>query len=219
MTTPSQQNFLSKFLIENNIKNILDIGANVGLFSNVCRSVISDANIYMVEANPECEKFLETMGNKYYIAALSDTNKEITFYINKNNPVCTGASYYKEKGSAYIDAKEIKMKTDLLDNILFEENIIFDLIKIDVQGSELDVICGGKKTISQSSFVLCECPYTENDSIPEYNTGGCDFEQIIKLMKEYGFLNYKIIEELKVAHNDENWNCGDIVALDVLFYK
>jgi len=143
MTTPTQQNFLSKLLLNNNIKNILDIGANVGAFSNLCKSIVQDSTIYMVEANPQCEQSLKNTGNKYYIAALSDENKEVTFYINANNPVCTGASYYKENGVAYIGANEIKLNTVLLDELLSNENIVFDFVKIDVQGSELDVIRGG----------------------------------------------------------------------------
>lgn len=219
MTTPTQQNFLRDLLINNKIKNILDIGANVGSFSNICKSIVPDSTIYMIEANPECEQFLKNTGNKYYISALGDKKKEVTFYINKNNPVCTGASYYKENGVAYIDANEIKLKTVLLDELLFDEDIVFDFVKIDVQGSELDVIRGGKKVISNSSFILCECPYTENESVLEYNNGGCNFNQIVNELKMYGFENYKIIEELRVQSTCNNWNTGTLVAIDVLFYK
>lgn len=219
MTTPTQQNFLSELLVNNNIKNILDIGSNVGAFSNLCKSIVNDSTIYMIEANPQCEQFLKNIGNKYYIAALSDKNKEVTFYINPNNPVCTGASYYKENGIAYIEANEIKLNTVLLDELLSDENIVFDFIKIDVQGSELDVIRGGKKFISEASFVLCECPYTEDESVLEYNSGGCNFEQIVDEMKDLGFFNYKIIEELRVQSTCNNWKSGTLVAIDVLFSK
>jgi len=131
VTTETQQHFLNKLLLNNNIKNILDIGANVGTFSNLCKSIVQDSTIYMIEANPQCEQFLKNIGNKYYIAALSDENKEVTFYININNPVCTGASYYKENGLAYIGANEIKLKTFLLDELLSDEDIAFDFIKVD----------------------------------------------------------------------------------------
>ena len=219
MTTETQQHFLNKLLLNNNIKNILDIGANVGTFSNLCKSIVQDSTIYMIEANPQCEQFLKNIGNKYYIAALSDENKEVTFYININNPVCTGASYYKENGLAYIGANEIKLKTSLLDELLSDEDIVFDFIKVDVQGSELDVIRGGKKIISEASFVLCECPYTEIDSTLEYNSGGCNFKQIVDEMKKCGFLKYEIVEELRVQSTCSNWQTGTLVAIDVLFYK
>lgn len=219
MTTPTQQGFLRDLLLNNKIKNILDIGANVGAFSSECMRIVPDSLIYMIEANPECEQFLKNIGNKYYIAALGEIEKEVTFYINKNNPVCTGASYYKENGVAYIDANEVKLKTVLLDELLANESVSFDFIKIDVQGAELDVIKGGKKTISNSSFILCECPYTENQSVLEYNSGGCNFEQIVDELKMYGFQNYKIIEELRVQSTCNNWKTGTLVAIDVLFYK
>lgn len=219
MTTPTQQNFLSNLLLRNNIKNILDIGANVGAFSNLCRSIVQDSTIYMIEANPQCEPFLKNTGNKYYIAALSDENKEVTFYINANNSVCTGASYYKENGVAYIGANEIKLNTFLLDELLSSEDIVFDFVKIDVQGSELDVIRGGKEIISKSSFVLCECPYTENDSVLEYNSGGCNFKEIVDEMKRCGFSKYEVVEELRVQSTCSNWQTGTLVAIDVLFYK
>ena len=78
---------------------------------------------------------------------------------------------------------------------------------------------GGKTIISKASFILCECPYTENESILEYNSGGCNFKQIVDEMKKYGFAKYEIIEELRVQSTCSNWNTGTLVALDVLFYK
>ena len=46
------------------------------------------------------------------------------------------------------------MKTNTLDNILASKNYPVSLIKIDVQGHELDVLKSGKKTITKHKPVI-----------------------------------------------------------------
>lgn len=219
MTTPSQSNFISDLLKNNNIKTILDIGANVGNFSRMCKNISPDVDIVMIEGNPNCEHNLRNTGIKYYIALLSDQEKEVTFYVNKSNPVCTGASYYKEITDSYTDANQIKINTVSLDSLLSDININFDLVKIDVQGAELDVIRGGKEIISKSSFVFCECPYIETPDTLKYNENSCTLNEIIDELKTLGFSNYEEVENLCVYDNAIHWESGTIVAKDVLFYK
>lgn len=220
MTTPNQNNFMSNFLRHNNIKNILDIGANCGHFSSMCKSIIPDCNIIMIEGNNNCEDHLRNMGIKYYMSLLSDSERDVTLYLNRNNPVCTGTSYYKEILYHYDDAIEQVVKTTTLDNLLKNESIIFDFVKIDTQGSEYDIIKGGEKTIRNASYVFCECPYVENPDIPHYNKDSPDLNKIKELLYSYGFTNHMVVEDLIVQQVEGTpYKTPSIVAKDVLFSK
>ena len=51
------------------------------------------------------------------------------------------------------EVREIKVKVDLLDNVV-PQGIHIDFIKIDVEGAELSVLRGGRKLIKTSQPIL-----------------------------------------------------------------
>ena len=57
----------------------------------------------------------------------------------------------------------------------------FDLIKIDVQGAELDILKGGVKTIVDCDFILVEL------SINKYNDGAPSADEVIVFLSNLGF--------------------------------
>jgi hypothetical protein len=63
-----------------------------------------------------------------------------------------------------------------------------DFIKIDTQGSELNILKGGRKTLKNTEFVMLE---TQN---LEYNNGAPFTEDVIITMKDYGFRLFDILE-------------------------
>ena len=178
--------------------NILDIGANDGFWykSNKSRFILS--KFTLIEANPYNESFLKELGVEYYIQCLSDKEKEVDFYTTKTSPTSTGASYYREN-TEYFSNEEIqiiKMKTKRLDD-LFPDRY-FDIIKIDVQGSEIDIINGGRKIFQNSSKVYIEIPV---DGV-EYNLGAPKREEYFNTMKELGFTKFSLIEKISNVHED-----------------
>jgi hypothetical protein len=64
---------------------------------------------------------------------------------------------------------------------LFKDNTTFDLVKLDTQGSELDILKGGKNLISRAKVVILEV------SLIEYNEGAPTVEETIDYMNEIGF--------------------------------
>ena len=148
------------------------------------------------------------------IALLSDKNKEVTFYLNPNNVKCTGSSYYKEVTRHYKECIEVKKRTVKLDDIFKETCTIYDIIKIDTQGSELDIIKGGIKCIKSASYVILEL------SKKEYNEGSPLFEEVVMFMNKNGFNEYDVIEEHIWNDSNENiFEIGEIFQVDVIFKK
>ena len=163
----------------------------------------------MVEANRNCEPYLRLLSKPYEIVALSDREGTTDLYVEKINPIGTGASMYKENTDWYGEGKyEIQtVKTATLDSRNYFNGEPIDFIKIDVQGAELDILNGGEKTIKNTQFVLAEV------SLVEYNQGAPLIENVVDKMKEYGFHIVDIVE----YHSFPQLYNGIIFQLDIFF--
>ena len=163
-------------------KSILDIGANVGQFYNEIKTIFPNSYYYLIEGNDSCEVVLETLNVDYSICLLSDSEKEVDFYIRTNEPRCTGNSIYRENTSFYDDDQItiLKKQTKTLSSVL--NNQTFDLIKIDVQGSEIDIINGGIDIVKKSKGVLMEI------SLMNYNQNAPVKEFVYEYMTNLGFI-------------------------------
>jgi len=166
-------------------KTCVDIGCNVGDWTEMFQSVFPACNIKSIEANPACGKELKKRNLNYQIALLGSNDRDyVNFFIEKNDFLSGGASIYLEKTHYYNDYYTVQLPTETLDSLGDE----FDFIKMDVQGSELDVLLGGTETVKKSEFVLIEA------SVIEYNQGAPLSNVIIEYMDSIGFLIYDIFE-------------------------
>ena len=171
---------------------ILDIGANVGQFHKECKATFNDSYIFSIEASAECESSLKQITENYYIGLLAKDNTDYTFYSRKNDPTCTGNSMYKELTQFYSDDQLdiIKKKGIKLDD-LFESDSEFDLIKIDTQGSELDIIEGGLNLCNKAKGILLEV------SLTQYNENAPLYDDVINYMTSHGFIKTEILDEAR----------------------
>lgn len=183
---------------------ILDVGASTGWFYDLAKTEFPDAYFYLIEANPLCEDILKTKQVDYYIGPVSDHVKTVSFYTNTDDPLTTGGSVYRENTPHFADHKLLvnEYQTTTLD-ILFTDKY-FDLIKMDVQGSELDIIRGGLRTITNSKGLLLEV------SKLEYNQNAPLETEVIQYLQTIGFYE---VEELH-CHYLDNY---EVSQRDVLF--
>lgn len=171
-------------------KTLLDIGAHTGTFSWNVTQRFPDCSCFLIEANPGCESHLQSLGYPYRICALSSQEGEAPFYIEKINPTATGASLYKENTNFYAEGKynQIRVSTKKLDSINPFPNEEIDLLKIDTQGSELDILAGGQSVLSRTKYLLIET------SLVQYNLGSPLLNVVIDKLKDYGFSIVDIID-------------------------
>ncbi len=184
-------------------KRALDIGAHVGDFTKELYYQFPECQIVMIEANKNCEPHLRLLGKPYEIVALSDKNGTAELHIEDNNPIGTGSSLYKENTNWYTEGKTQTVITKRLDDCNYFDGAPIDFIKLDVQGSELDIIKGGVNTIKNTTFVLAEV------SLVQYNEGAPLIDKVVDEMLELGFYIADIIEYHQVN--------GIIFQLDLLF--
>jgi FkbM family methyltransferase len=120
----------------NSYKNVCDIGANIGLHSTIMSKV--GFKVHSFEPDPIHFKVLKKncknlKSIKLYNEAVSDKVGESIFTRIINN---TTGSFLKDNKSAYGPVKKFKVKTNTLKNL----NKKFDLLKIDAEGSEIDIL-------------------------------------------------------------------------------
>ena len=185
----------------------LDVGANTGQFATEWRKVFPACKITSIEPNPYCEKGLKKIGVEYFQYGISDKIGELELILPKAKSNSKGASFYKEINFNSLSDDEIlkiKVPVTTLDT-LFPNNV-FDVIKIDVQGAELDVINGGTLLLSKSLYVIIEV------SLIPYNEGAPLADIIVSRMKDFNFF----IQDIVGRHTNKS---GNTLQLDLLFAK
>lgn len=171
---------------------ILDIGANIGQFHRLVKETYPEAFIFSIEASPECEPYLKEITDDYYIGLLAKDNLEYDFFSRKDAPTGTGNSIYRELTHFYSDDKlEIIKQTGIRLDDLFEPQSEFDLIKIDTQGSELDIISGGLELCKKAKGILLEV------SLTQYNEGAPLYDEVISFMENLNFKPVAILDEAR----------------------
>src|SRR5438105_899402 len=138
---------------------IYDIGAFHGYWTKAARKVFPDAQYVLFEANAENAPKLDQSGERYLIAALAGEDRaEKPFYLPKH-AVGTGASLYREQSEHYAgdNARAVTVTTRRLDALVAEHHLPSpDLIKLDVQGAELDVLAGAAGILQSTSALIAE---------------------------------------------------------------
>ena len=199
-------NYNLLYLIERGvtIDVVYDIGAFRGEWSYFLNNTsLKDRKFFLIEANEENEEYLKKLNFKYFIEVLSDKEKNVEFF----SKVSTGDSYYIEQTSVYKnDSKSKLKKTNTMDNIIKSNNLpLPNLIKIDTQGSELDILRGAKDSITDCSLIYLECP------IIEYNLKSPNLNNYIEHLNSIDFIPYDICETHKIDNI--------LIQIDILFIK
>lgn len=142
--------FMEKHLSLGN--TFVDVGANIGLMSLVAKKAVGDSgNVWAFEANPKTFQILEKnldlndMSSIYtFECGLGDKRETKTLYDNWS--INRGAASTVVKGEN-ASGTEISILT--LDEVVIGQGISVDMIKIDVEGMEIEVLTGAEKTITE----------------------------------------------------------------------
>lgn len=125
-----------RFLKDKKDLVILDIGANVGLFTLYAKD--SASRIVSVEPTPSHQHLFEKIAGKYenvelVKAALSNKDEDINFYICNYNSTCN--SLVEREGDV------VKVEGLTFESLLKKVNLEHvDFCKIDIEGSEMIAI-------------------------------------------------------------------------------
>lgn len=191
---------------KHNPTKILDIGGHTGEFYNLCKNNLNIVDYFLIEGNSNCEEDIKKLNVPYMITLVGKEDGIVEFFKTKEDSKSTGNSIYRENTRHFSDENVIisKEKILTLDTIFKNKNKNFDLLKIDTQGSELDILEGGK-----TIFLKCELIIMET-SLIEYNKNAPLQKDIIGYMLDNNFTPIEILEN----HHFSN---GDLIQQDILF--
>jgi FkbM family methyltransferase len=178
----------NRIINDNKLTVIYDIGAYQGDFAKKAKKAFPDNHLYMFEANPSRKSPIEVTDKiKWFNGVLSDKEDvEVKFYYRDN----TGDSYYRENTNNYQDDDYKLLKTKTLEKVISDNNLeLPEFIKIDTQGSELDIL--SKVDLSNCIAIHCEVP-AEGQI---YNHGAPDHEQYIAFFRSKGFIYNKVVKD------------------------
>jgi FkbM family methyltransferase len=126
-------------------ETIIDVGANIGLFSYYARRQAPAARIFAFEADPATFKLL--VENTRHLSvdcshrAVASCDDEIEFF---SAPISAWSSMYAVLGAA--GGERVKVRATRLSEFVRQREIRqIDVLKIDVEGAEYDILLGDTK--------------------------------------------------------------------------
>jgi FkbM family methyltransferase len=184
-----------QYLIElakiHNVTTVVDIGANVGFFSKLCRDIFPESKIFSFEPIPKTFKCLENnfkndANTKVFSLAISDFNGEARMNFNEQDSAI----------SQITDEGNIKILVRKLDDVVKENNIkSIDILKIDTETFEAHVLRGGSNSLNKTKYLFMEITmeednhnYTISSLLKLLSTESYDFQLV-------AFRNYSDVGE------------------------
>lgn len=164
---------------------IIDIGANAGDWSRMARSVFPGVPLLMVDGNPEMAHTIRATAAECGAPAAAvsallgpDVRSDVPFHV-----LGTGSGVLPELTTFSREVRHLPMTT--LDRVVGDAAQAPVraplLMKLDVQGFELEVLRGGARTLGMAEVVILET------SVLPYNEGAPAFEDVVAFMRGAGF--------------------------------
>ena len=196
----------------------LDIGVNVGQTLLKWKALFPDSNYVGFEPNRGCVDYVEDLISKnnlnsckIYPYGLSTTKEKTKLYLLGNDPGDSSATTienFRENENRH----SIEIETIPLSSI---DDNSFDVIKIDVEGAELEVL----KSIFEvpgTPVITCEVlPVYSSDNIERLNRQNA----IATLLSQHDYQIYRIIkhEKISIEKLDSFDVHGDLSKSDYIF--
>jgi FkbM family methyltransferase len=170
--------------------SIFDIGANRGDWSRTAKKVFPDAGITLIEPQIEmrnelelfCEEFTDS---HFYLAGAGPSNTKMILTIWDD---LLGSSLLpKVNLSLQNVGKQREVNIISIDSLIKEKNIQYpELIKLDIQGFELEALKGAESTFGKTEVYILEVSLFAFDDVP----GAPIFSDVINFMLERNYLIY-----------------------------
>lgn len=168
---------------------VVDVGANVGVYTALAMHLTGgDGTVVAIEPHAESRQFLTltikanaATGAPVHVfdCAASDREGTAQLFVNPHNKADN--RLYRSEATQSVQPASVQLRT--IDAVLNELGLHrVDILKIDVQGSELSAIAGAAKTIRNSPGMVLMSEFWP-DGIRQ---AGCAPERYLELLQDLG---------------------------------
>lgn len=205
-----------RWLQEMNIQTVLDVGANTGQFVALISKILPDAKIYSFEPLKECYEILKKMENsnhnlKTFNIALGNKSGEETIFKNEFTPSSSILMLKELHKSTFPHTEhfseeiiQVKDLDSIKDKIQWVHKT---LMKIDVQGFEINVLRGADASLDDIYIIIIETLFVD---LYENQT---QFDDVYSFLTERNFSYKGNLEQFKDPKS------GRILWADAIFMR
>ena len=189
---------------------VVDVGAAEGTFTRTCRQVFPQATYLLVEPLAEFAAALGALqrsapGMRVRHAAAAVRSGEATLHVHAD---LYGSSLLLEREGGEVNGTPRTVPAVTVDEIVAAERAAPPfLLKLDVQGAELDVLGGAPRTLAGADLVIVEV------LLYQAFEGGPQLADVVAFMRSNGFAAYDLCGFLYRPLD------GALAAMDVAFVK
>jgi FkbM family methyltransferase len=167
-------------------KTVIDVGAAHGTLPLL--EAYPEAFFLLIEPLEEftqsLKKIIKSYNAEYLPVAAGRCTGSITINVHDD---FFGSSLYCENDGPIFDGSPRRVPLITLDKLRAEKKIQLPiLLKVDVQGAELDVLAGGNILIPECDVIILETSFFS------FLTGSLQFADVIAYMKDKDFVVYDI---------------------------
>lgn len=209
--------FLMKY-IDNN-PNIIDVGGNIGCWSEYVLSITEPSNLYIFEPeNKNIEilnhKFKNNENIKVIGKGLGDVFTVKTYYdmVSENSDIRGLGGFIKRGVYSGLSYNTFDLEITTLDSFI-DNNINIDFIKIDVEGFEFNVIKGMSNMLESSKFKFIQFEYGGT-----YLDANIKLNDVIQYLNNYGYFVYDLKEGKfnKIISYIDNYEYNNFIATKIV---
>ncbi len=203
-----------KAALERPLSTVVDIGANRGQFALAARA-LTGAKVFSFEPLPEAAKvfrlvFAGDSAVMLHVAAIGDKSGSAVIHLSARDDSSSLLEIGEAQSRHFPGTHEVgtlEIEVGRLNQYLTKEEIVRPaMLKLDVQGFEIDALAGCKSLIGNFDFIYCECSFVE------LYKGQSLAGEVISYLGALGFI-------LTGIYNPSYDYAGNCIQADLLFYQ
>jgi FkbM family methyltransferase len=147
---------------------VVDVGANRGQFAKVILSECPDAVVVCIEPVPSAARCLDELKSSHrlhvHMCAVGADHDTATFYVTEDDDSSSLLPVGRTQHDLYGTSteSEVQVRVERLDDLVAVDDLAHpSLLKIDVQGTELDVLRGAGDLLRSLDYIYVECSFVE----------------------------------------------------------
>ena len=193
-------------------ETILDVGANKADWSRIASQIFNQSEFFLIEPQIEMKNYLEKFceehaGSKYFINGAGRKSGVLSLTIWD---YLMGSSFLPNTETSFADKKRREIDIITIDDLISNGRISNpEIVKIDVQGFELEVLRGAELLFGHTEAFILEVSLFSFDDVP----GQPEFWEVASFMKERGYVAYDFCGFLRRPFDNALGQC------DICFVK